>query len=52
MDRSCGGREGMASIWMNRVQPSLGQNTHLFQTWNPIIQPKPDTILVNYCALS
>lgn len=34
----------MATIWMNRVQPALSGLSPVFQTWNPIIDPKPETI--------
>lgn len=34
----------MATIWMNRVQPSLRALSPVFQTWNPIIAPHPDTV--------
>lgn len=35
----------MATIWMNRVQPSLKNSPNVFQTWNPIRDPHPDTLL-------
>jgi predicted NAD/FAD-binding protein len=34
-------REGMASIWMNRVQHGLRTDTDIFQTWNPLRAPAP-----------
>lgn len=34
----------MATIWMNRVQPALSDATPVFQTWNPIIEPRPETV--------
>lgn len=34
----------MATIWMNRVQPGLAKASPVFQTWNPIIEPRPETI--------
>ncbi len=34
----------MATIWMNRVQPGLGKLSPVFQTWNPIVAPRPETI--------
>ena len=34
----------MATIWMNRVQPALRELSPVFQTWNPIIAPHPDTV--------
>jgi predicted NAD/FAD-binding protein len=34
----------MATIWMNRVQPALRTASPVFQTWNPIIEPREDTV--------
>ncbi len=34
----------MATIWMNRVQPSLRDTSPVFQTWNPIRDPRPGTV--------
>ena len=34
----------MATIWMNKVQPELHAQTPVFQTWNPIIDARPDTV--------
>lgn len=34
----------MATIWMNRVQPSLRATSPVFQTWNPIRDPRPETV--------
>ncbi len=34
----------MATIWMNRVQPSLRDVSPVFQTWNPIRDPRPGTV--------
>ena len=34
----------MATIWMNRVQPALRGLSPVFQTWNPIIEPRPETL--------
>jgi predicted NAD/FAD-binding protein len=35
----------MASIWMNAVQPGLGNARNLVQTWNPIVAPNADSVL-------
>jgi len=35
----------MASIWLNKIYPSLKNSSPLFQTWNPIIAPNEDTVL-------
>ncbi len=34
----------MATIWMNRVQPALRDCSPVFQTWNPIIAPRPEMV--------
>lgn len=34
----------MATIWMNRVQPALREFSPVFQTWNPIVAPRPETV--------
>lgn len=33
----------MATIWMNTVHPGLPG--HLFQTWNPIVEPRADRVI-------
>ncbi len=33
----------MATIWMNMVHGDLP--TDIFQTWNPIIEPRPDRVI-------
>lgn len=35
----------MASIWLNKIYPSLATGAPLFQTWNPLIEPKKETVL-------
>ncbi len=35
----------MATIWLNEVQPGLASAPPLFQTWNPIVEPDPATIV-------
>ncbi len=37
----------MATIWMNRVQPDLGDGPPTFQTWNPLVEPDPDTVVAD-----
>ncbi|MEY4609210.1 MAG: hypothetical protein RL625_1427 [Gemmatimonadota bacterium] len=34
----------MATIWMNRVQPSLAGGSPVFQTWNPIVEPEASRV--------
>ena len=34
----------MATIWMNRVQPGLAASAPVFQTWNPIVEPRAETV--------
>jgi predicted NAD/FAD-binding protein len=38
------GDRPMATIWMNRVQPSLRDASPVFQTWNPIVEPAPASV--------
>lgn len=35
----------MASIWLNKIYPSLEKSAPLFQTWNPLQEPKAHTVL-------
>ena len=35
----------MASIWLNAIYPSLKGRSPLFQTWNPILEPKSETVV-------
>jgi len=35
----------MASIWLNEIYPSLKGRSPLFQTWNPLLEPKDGTVL-------
>lgn len=35
----------MATIWLNRVQDGLDDSRPLFQSWNPIVDPAPDTVV-------
>ncbi len=35
----------MASIWLNEIYPSLKGRSPLFQTWNPILEPKSETVV-------
>lgn len=34
----------MATIWMNQVQPELRAKSPVFQTWNPIMDARPETV--------
>jgi predicted NAD/FAD-binding protein len=34
----------MATIWMNRVQPVLRDKSPVFQTWNPLLEPRAELI--------
>jgi uncharacterized protein len=42
--RSAAHDKPMATIWMNKVQPALRDCSPVFQTWNPIIAPRPETV--------
>lgn len=35
----------MASIWLNKIYPSLNESPPLFQTWNPTIKPNESMVL-------
>lgn len=35
----------MASIWMNCVHSSMNADIPIFQTWHPLIEPKPETVI-------
>ena len=34
----------MFSIWVNPIEPSIKKNEPVFQTWNPIFEPKPEKV--------
>ncbi|WP_339804188.1 FAD-dependent oxidoreductase [uncultured Marinobacter sp.] len=33
------------TVWVNQVEPSLQGSDPVFQTWNPLFEPDPDTVL-------
>jgi len=35
----------MFTVWVNRVEPALNGSAPVFQTWNPLFEPDPDTVL-------
>lgn len=35
----------MFTVWVNQVEPSLSCSAPVFQTWNPLFEPDPDTVL-------
>lgn len=35
----------MATIWLNEVQPGLAGEPPLFQTWNPVVEPEPGSVI-------
>ncbi len=37
----------MASIWMNQIYPKLGNETSIFETWNPFREIDKDKILLD-----
>ncbi len=37
----------MATIWLNAVLPVPAGVGDVFQTWNPIVDPKPETVMAN-----
>ena len=34
----------MFSVWGNPIEPTIAKNTPIFQTWNPIFEPKPEKV--------
>lgn len=37
----------MASIWLNRIYPELADQANIFESWNPLIEPDADKVLVD-----
>lgn len=35
----------MFTVWVNKVEPSLKGSAPVFQTWNPLYEPDPETVL-------
>lgn len=35
----------MFTVWVNRVEPSLASAPPVLQTWNPLFEPHPDTVI-------
>ena len=35
----------MFTVWVNKVEPTLTNSAPVFQTWNPLFEPAPDTVL-------
>lgn len=35
----------MFTVWVNKVEPTLNAGSPVFQTWNPLFEPRPDTVL-------
>lgn len=35
----------MFTVWVNQVEPTLKGSMPVFQTWNPLFEPDPDTVL-------
>ncbi|MCM0612386.1 FAD-dependent oxidoreductase [Marinobacter sediminum] len=35
----------MFTVWVNKVEPTLDGSEPVFQTWNPLFEPDPDTVL-------
>lgn len=33
------------TVWVNKVEPTLFGSAPVFQTWNPLFEPAPDTVL-------
>lgn len=39
-------RESMWTVWVNPVEPTLQADVPVFQTWNPLIEPAPDKVMM------
>jgi uncharacterized protein len=39
------GSRSTFTVWVNRVEPSLAGAGPVFQTWNPLFAPSPETVL-------
>lgn len=37
--------QAMFTVWVNPLQPDLNDKAAVFQTWNPLFEPLPDTVL-------
>lgn len=37
----------MASIWLNRIYPQLAGQANVFESWNPLVEPAKDKVLVD-----
>ena len=35
----------MFTVWVNKVEPTLKNSEPVFQTWNPLFEPNPETVL-------
>ncbi len=42
---TAGFEAAMFTVWVNAVEPSLTDAPPVFQTWNPLFAPQPDTVL-------
>ncbi|SFX09782.1 FAD-dependent oxidoreductase [Marinospirillum alkaliphilum] len=38
-------KKPMFTVWVNQVEPTLKGCAPVFQTWNPLYEPAPDTVL-------
>jgi predicted NAD/FAD-binding protein len=38
-------KKPMFTVWVNQVEPTLKGRAPVFQTWNPLFEPEPDTVL-------
>ena len=34
----------MFSVWVNPIEPTIAKHTPIFQTWNPIFEPRPEKV--------
>jgi predicted NAD/FAD-binding protein len=38
--------EAMFTVWVNAVEPSLNGTEPILQTWNPLFEPKPESVIL------
>lgn len=37
--------QNMFTVWVNQVEPTMKGKEPVFQTWNPLFEPAPDTVI-------
>jgi predicted NAD/FAD-binding protein len=39
-------RDSMWNVWVNAVEPTIAGAPPVFQTWNPLFEPAPESVLM------